>query len=131
MLSAGWTPLRSSVGVGAWGASWLNPGPALTSGEHNKNHEASCQPTSPTVPGGRGLVAASSAVVRLRRRRVSGSGAPPADPGTGGRGVFILLDKVCRNFVPGWVRHVVPPRPPHYIVTDVTATWVDWRVDTP
>lgn len=62
----------------------------------------------------------------------AGAGArPPGTRATGGRGVFILLDKVCVQLWHPRLVQLWHPHPPHYIVTNITAMRVDWRVDTP
>ena len=59
------------------------------------------------------MVAALSTVVRPRRRRVSGSDAPPGPRAMGGRGVFILLDKVWVQLLhPCLVQLLHPPHLP-------------------
>lgn len=49
----------------------------------------------------------------------------------GGRGVFVLLDKVWVQLWHPLLVQLWHPLPPYYIVTNVTAARIDWRVDTP
>ena len=76
-------------------------------------------------------------VAALSTGAASGAGGcrawvtPSGAQAVGGRGVFILLDKVCVQFLHPPLTQFLHPFPPPYIVTDVTAARVDWRVDTP
>nr|DAV43203.1 MAG TPA: hypothetical protein [Caudoviricetes sp.] len=84
--------------VGARGASWFDPGPAPASGEHNTKtrRPAVNQRVNLTRWGAVGC--SWFAGVRPRRRRCCGCCALRDRPAAGGRGVFILLDKVWGSF---------------------------------